>query len=366
MALCHETAPEMYGTPGFEFHDPVMVPFQASLNSPLTFSWPTFASCAGSLYLHPGTAMILDDVRTLFQAVVALPDDATPEQTAQVMGVAQWVYTRIGELPDNVLMRPAAVSSSSSTASTSSPPRDNSSPESGTATASKQQQQQQQQHTISPSKTESIDRSPPPPSELSDPVYRMVRMTAVIYCRAVLSRVPTSMVCSDSEFIQIWLLAWRVPMASRRSIVGIFTWVQLVIAPSCHAKAPARFIKTMVVNALMTVAVENWHLAIETVEGALKLQRWLGGGGGGGGGSGGEVKRKTISGGEEIIDKYGFAQKEVLKNISKVHLGDDDDGREVDELDDMAADDDDDDEYKGGYVDEMDEDESYKEDLMAR
>jgi hypothetical protein len=78
------------------------------------------------------------------------------------------------------------------------------------------------------------------------------------------------------------------------------------------------------------------------------------------------VKRKTISGGEEIIDKYGFAQKEVLKNISKVHLADDDDGREVDELDDMVADGDDDDEYKGGYVDEMDEDESYKEDLMAR
>lgn len=361
MALCHETMPEMYGTPGFEFEDPVMVPFQNSLNSPLAFGWPTFASCAGSLYLHPGTAMMLDDVRTMFQAVASLPEEgATEAQIAQVLAVAQWVYTRLGELPDNVLMRssrPLVSSASSGTASPpSSSPQDKSSPDSASGGGGGSSSSRQQ---TSPAKTETIDRTPPP-SEFPDPVYRMVRMTAVIYCRAILSRVPTSMVCSDNEFIQIWLLTWRVPMASRRSIVGIFTWVLLVIAPSCHNKAPARFIKTMAVNALMTVAVENWHLSLQMADTALRVQRFLNGDA--------KDRKGTISGSESIIDKYGFAQKEVLKNISKIHLGDDDD--EADGNDDagegLGGDEDEESDYKGGYVDEMDEDESYKEDLMAK
>lgn len=370
MALCHETEPEMYGVPGFEFQDPIMVPFQNSLNSPLAFNWPSFASCAGSLYLHPGTAMILDDMRTMYQAVVSLPDDASPEQMAQVMAVAQWVYTRLGELPDNVLPRAArpvpvtATGRSSSNSPSSSPPSNNN----VCSNNSPPRDSSSQQTVTSPSKTETIDRgSPPSASEFPDPVYRMVRMTAVIYCRAVLGRVPTSAVCSDNEFIQIWLLAWRVPMAARRTLVGILTWVMLVIAPSCHSKAPARFVKTMAVNALMTVAVENWHLAIETADTALRLQRWLNGGVRGGGGGGGHA----ISGGEAIIDKYGFAQKEALKNISRIHLGEDDEGDEMENEEDMGQGGEDEDEFgysydKRGYVDEMDEEESYKEDLMAR
>lgn len=380
MAICHETPPEMYGIPGFEFRDPIMVPFQNSLNSPLAFGWPTFASCAGSLYLHPGTAMILDDMRTMYRAVLSTPDDASPEQIEHVMAVAQWVYTRLGELPDNVLPRqtksnatPAATTTaagssspsssppSNSSNNNSSPPRDITSPES----TKSNRQASGGGNSVSPARTETIDRGSPS-SEFPDPMYRMVRMTAVIYCRAVLSRVPTSMVCTDNDFIQIWLLAWRIPMATRRSLLGILTWVMLVIAPSCHNKAPARFIKSMAVNALMNMALENWHLAIDTADTAVRLQKWLS--------HGGERKAgRAISGGEAIIEKYGFAQKEALKNISKVHLADGDEGdegveggspgeMEQGEEDGFSYDAD----KMGGYVDDMIVDESYKEDLMAR
>jgi hypothetical protein len=121
------------------------------------------------------------------------------------------------------------------------------------------------------------------------------------------------MVCSAGELLQIWGLSWRIPMASRTSILGIYLWTMLSIAPSCHSSAPARFIKTLFVNGFLTAAVENWHVAIAMADSALKLQRWL---------KGSATSRSLVFGGEGAIEKHGFAVKEVLQNIASVHKGD--------------------------------------------
>lgn len=324
MGLGHEAQPDIYGHPGFEFNDPIMVPFQLSLNSPLTTGWPTFASCTASLQLHPCTAMILDDVRTMMETVLALPPEATVEQLQHASAVASWVYGRIGELPDNVPLyqsqplRVSVADGSSDIASPNSNDSGKSSKETSPNTTSPATANSRTKSTpnngqgLSPSKTEVIDRGSPP-SDATDPVYRMVRMTATIYCRAVLSRVPTSMVCSDGEVLQIWGLTWRIPMASRTTILGIYLWTLLAIAPSCHAMAPARFIKTLFVNGFLTAAVENWHVSIAAADSALKLQRWL---------KGSSTTKGLIFGGESSVKKHGFAVKEVLQNIATVHRPD--------------------------------------------
>jgi hypothetical protein len=317
MALAHETTTEIYGHPGFEFTDSVTNPFQNSLNTPVTSAWPSFAECASSLRLHPCTTAILDDVRAMFNAILSLPSTPTYAQISHALAVAQWAQDHIAQLPENISMSvyrgPTSGTASPSSSNRGASPRETTSPTDGS-------KGQQHQHP-SPSKTETIDRGTPP-SEVPDPVYRMVRMTAIIYCRAILTRVPLSMICSDNEFLQIWILSWRIPMASRRSLIGIFTWVLLALAPSCHNKAQARFIKTLVVNAFMTIAVENWHFALEFADGSLKLQEWL---------KGASRVSRVVTGGEGIIEKHGFAQREVLQNIAHVHRGDDNEGDEQDE-----------------------------------
>lgn len=328
MALSHEAQPDIYGRTGFEFTDPIMVPFQMSLNSPLTTGWPSFTSCSSSLRLHPCTAVILDDVRTMVEAVLALPPDASPEQLQHASSVASWVYGRIGELPENVpmyqLQQARGSPQEASSSDTSSPPNtteSNMSPQGGSSKFRSPQSTTARRVSVatsnktqglSPARTEMIDRGSPP-TEIPDPVYRMVRMVATIYCRAILSRAPTSMVCSAGELLQIWGLSWRIPMASRTSILGIYLWTMLSIAPSCHSSAPARFIKTLFVNGFLTAAVENWHVAIAMADSALKLQRWL---------KGSATSRSLVFGGEGAIEKHGFAVKEVLQNIASVHKAD--------------------------------------------
>jgi len=74
----------LFGQPGFDFEDPVRVPLQVNFNSPLLFDCPPFLSPASPLRLHPHTAQILDEMRTVHRVVADLSDDATDEEEAAV------------------------------------------------------------------------------------------------------------------------------------------------------------------------------------------------------------------------------------------------------------------------------------------
>ena len=335
MALAHETAPEMYGLPGFEFNDPVMVPFQLPLNSPLTLGWPSFASSAASLRLHPCTAKILDDSRAVIEAALALPEDATSEQLELVTATAAWALREISGLPENVPLYRSQQQHKGLTSEvdsdTSSPPtadeesvraaksnRTGTSPQSVISSINDTASTKGKNPVGSSPKTETVERNAEPPLN-PDPVYRMVRLSATVYCRAILLRQPTSKVLSTAEFFQIWSASWQCPMVTRTSLLGIFLWSMLILAPNCHDKAPARFVKSLVVGGFLTGAVDNWHVTLDAAEAALRLQRWL---------KATSTFKGTIIGGEKAIEKYGFAVKDVLKNIQTIHKSYDDEDEE--------------------------------------
>lgn len=323
----------MYGCPGFELHDPILMPFQLHLSSPFTVGWPSFASSSASLRLHPSTAKIVDEIRSMIEAVLLLPADPTPDQLVHVTSIASWVHGEVESLPENVPLyytQQSRVSPGETTSDTSSPPNagevvDKETTPPAQAAAQGKTTPRGNGSGGAASKSVSSARSSPP-REVEDPVYRMVRLTASVYCRAVMHRVPTSKVLTKDEFFQIWSSAWRCPMAARSSILGIFLWAMLLLAPSCHELAQARFVKTMVVNGFLTAAVDNWHVAIGAAEAALRFQRWL---------KGESSKKGFIVGGEKAVDKYGFAVKEALQNIANVHKGNDDSDDEIDELMDV-------------------------------
>lgn len=284
MALAHEVDPLIYEHPGFEFDDPIMMPFHTALNSPLIFGWPSFAGCAASLQLHPSTAMILDDMRFLIETVLAMPENPTAEQIQKLVSTAAWITDRISELP------------------TDTPARDNPNSRSASATSTPREKQDSQ----SPSSSRSNKSSPE--VDLPDVMYRCVRMTALIYCRAILNRIPTSAICTEAEFMMIWQAVWQVTLPTWKATVGIFVWVILGILPSGHHTGPARFIKTLMVVGWMTIGVDNWHIIMDVTRTGFRLQRWLAGGQFG-------AEEGGLSGGESIVDRYGFALPHILPEV---------------------------------------------------
>ncbi|KAK2022764.1 hypothetical protein LX32DRAFT_629360 [Colletotrichum zoysiae] len=292
-------AADPWGSTGYAFDDPIKdVPLRTAHMSPFVSHLPssvgvlpTFADCAASLGMHPATASILDNVRYLVGAVEA----------ATLMG--RYIYEHISGLhsttpgfqqtssPEEVptRARPPPTSSncpavdepsvgSGSISSRSTAGRDSvGAGQSPSGPVSDSERLQTRDASDSPASPRSmqhfhhrkhLQQSP-------DFMYQVVRMTAIVYTRAIATGTTLSGACTESEFLQIWTTTWRVPLSTWNGAVGVFHWIMLAIAPACHRTPHARFVKNMTTISTLTLGVENWAMAMGAVRAAMRLQHWL-------------------------------------------------------------------------------------------
>ncbi|KAM4065889.1 fungal specific transcription factor [Hirsutella rhossiliensis] len=301
IALAHETEPLMFGEPGFDFVDPFPEPLQVNFNSPLLFNCPPFLSPASSLRLHPHTAQILDNMRTLTKAVVELPDHPSDDQLDSLYSTAMSILSAVTHLPADVSLDVSP-----------EPPRSEAATGPGCTTFGLKRKRQGDD-TMAPRKagTSEFDGRMATLEDAPDLVHRCVRRTALVYCYSIVHRVPTSKVCSEADFAQIWSCAWTVGLDRWSLLSGIFAWMMIAIVASSHQSIHGRMTKTLLVTAFMYIGTENWHVAVDMAEAALKLQRWLRGGKA-------DVEDGVISaafGGEQVIEKYGFAFKDFRDTL---------------------------------------------------
>ncbi|KAG5982690.1 hypothetical protein E4U55_001513 [Claviceps digitariae] len=325
IALCHDTEPLMFGQPGFEFEDPVRIPLQVSFNSPLLFNCPPFLIPSSSLKLHKMTSEILDSMRTLFQAVVQLPDDAGPAELHPVSELATSLLNFLHQLPEQVLLQTEAGSSSYNGDNGSFISYDD-----PLASAGQKRKRQERSDPTSSARPRLNDSTVAriTPDEPPDMVYVCVRLTALIWAQAILQRVPTSQVCTEAQFIRIWSFAWAAGLDRWSSLSGVFAWMNIAIAPLCHRTIHARMVKTLTVTTFTYMGTENWHVAEDIASAGLKVQAWL---------RGGHDHKPMGSlsgafGGEKAIEDFGFAFKENVMDLPdhRYENGSGEDGEEGD------------------------------------
>ncbi|KAH6690307.1 hypothetical protein F5X68DRAFT_68868 [Plectosphaerella plurivora] len=402
IALAHEAQPFLQNGPEFEFEDPVAVPFKIAHNTPFVRDLPSFSECGRSLGLHPATATMLDDMRFLFNAVLALPAEPTIQQLRKVQTTCQWVHNRLlalnpvspgsrqaspgpqrshatmagtgagtggagtglgaglgvnlnGLEGPGRLRRPSAPTLSRGPSTSPRPPsaggsRRSSGPsheqvtawydvgeddgisnssnhntnttstgyflgdhheDAGGARPTGLSPSLERARTTSPGQGQGQGQVSGEQLERPDYMYQVVRHAALVYSRAIMTRTPIGSTCTTDEFLAIWTTTWRVPLTAWKGANGVFYWVMLAIAPSCHGTAHARFVKSMLMISALGLGLDNWAVAVEAASAGLRVQRWLsqgsagsgtgaaegvrggggaraGDGGGGGAGSGGD------------------------------------------------------------------------------
>ncbi|WQF89077.1 Putative zn(2)Cys(6) fungal-type DNA-binding domain, fungal transcription factor [Colletotrichum destructivum] len=302
---------------------------------------PSFVDCAASLGMHPATASILDNVRYLFSAVEAIyttasetitststaigttatststststPTPAQASRKARLTG--KYMHEHISGLHPTIPGCRQALSPEASTRT--SPPSsssnyfaaaDDGSVRSGSISSTgttgrgsvgtgRSPSGPASDSTTTPEWPQAHDASESPTSprpmqhhhhhhhnqqqqqlqQKPDFMHQVIRMTAIVYTRAIATGTPLSVACTESEFLQIWTTTWRVPLSTWNSAVGVFHWVMLAIAPACHRTPHARFVKNMTTISTLTLGVENWAIAMSAARAGMRLQYWLGG-----------------------------------------------------------------------------------------
>ncbi|KXX74417.1 Oleate activated transcription factor 3 [Madurella mycetomatis] len=322
IALSFEVSPFLQGGSEFEFCDSVQIPLRLPLNTPFISTLVPFSSCDDALRIHPTVAAILDDMRFLLAAILALPERPSAKELQKVYTTSAWIHERVSGLPadspaarrpSEAAISPALPSATDSTVERGSRPtpetgRDEGQPqyqpprwtpthsfspeevyrrhESPHASAAPgQQHQQQQSYRPGPPSPP----PPPPPQGAAahsppDYVYQSVRLSAILYSRAIMRRQPFSLVVTPAESLQLWTTTWRVPLSTWRSLLGIFNWILLPIVSVSgrpdgggSASSHDRFVKGTMNISLFQMGMDNWEIACQVMDAGLSLQRWLAG-----------------------------------------------------------------------------------------
>ncbi|KAL7784871.1 hypothetical protein V8C37DRAFT_413212 [Trichoderma ceciliae] len=331
IAIAHDIKPDIYGQPSFEFRDDFMVPYQTSFNSPFLSGWPHFVDPGSALKLHRSSAQILDDVRFIIQTVQSLPASPTAQDLQNVTEAALWALNKLDRMPENIPL----YEEDEKTGRSAEEGDDCKWETTGYEGAGASPASSSDYDVSSPRSNDATSTNGSPPGQVdetasarlartkNDAMYRCIRVTAAVYYRAIIARVPTTEILNETDFLKLWELVWEVTIPYWKTSVGVFIWVMAAAVPSCHNSPPARFIKTLSVVGWMTIGLENWHVAINAANTALSLQRWLRGGRGYQ--EGGMVYEKGPLGGEVVVEKHGFILREasIPEVVANVRCNDD-------------------------------------------
>lgn len=309
IALCFEIPPSLRGGHEFDFQDSTQPPLQLALNTPListisSGSLPHFASCHEEFHIHPTTASILDDLRFLVCTVLGLPEDASSMELQKLHHTSAWTHDQMLRLPPDgpVTRRPSPGSANAPSPAVNtaleSQTRGGVEGNSGlTAAASPTTQITQQfsayglgvqQQATGPSSGVRAGEMPKrregslgedlamqASAEAPDYVYQAIRISAILYTRAIMTRRPFSEVVSMEDFLELWTTAWRVPLATWRSLLGVFNWMLLPLISSVKNTGHDLWVKSMMNTTLLQMGMGHWEIARRTMDAAMRLQRWL-------------------------------------------------------------------------------------------
>jgi hypothetical protein len=187
--------------------------YPVHISIPFITGESSFVKIASKLEISKETAIILDDIRFLLQ----LDGDVSELEAAKIASTSTWIQQRISNMPDG-----------------------------------------------------SQD-----PLLAQDFIYRSCRIAALVYCNAIVSRIPLSKACSLTDLNKLWAIMWQVKLSRWKQIPGIFLFIILATAPAAQYTPHGRFLKNMMKAAALSMSLDSWEVVDKSMYTYVNLQRWL-------------------------------------------------------------------------------------------
>jgi hypothetical protein len=173
------------------------------------------ASPAAPLPLDPSTAAMLKDVEFLLDTVLALPVAPSAWQLQKVQAMSHWVQGRLSSATD----------------------------------------------TESTPSTQNLQRA--------------VRLSSVLYCRAIQARQPFSQNIGEQDVADLINAVWSVPLEKWNDTLGKLISVLAVILPTAKHMPQCYTTRTMMMSAVVQIALTDWSAAARVLSRTVRLQTWL-------------------------------------------------------------------------------------------
>ncbi|KAK4040659.1 hypothetical protein C8A01DRAFT_15480 [Parachaetomium inaequale] len=168
--------------------------------------------------LNPTTTAIFKDTDFLLDAVLALPPEPSAWQLHKVQTMSEWVQGRLSG-----------------------------------ASAKK---------TTSPSST-------------SANLHRAVRLSSLLYCRAIQARQPFSQAIPENDVLELAEAVWAVPLETWDAMPWTLVSVLAVGLPTARSIPQCGSARMMLVTAAVQLALRDWGAVMRVMGRVVRLQAWL-------------------------------------------------------------------------------------------
>lgn len=106
-------------------------------------------------------------------------------------------------------------------------------------------------------------------------IYECCRLTAVIYCRAILTYTPFSLACQPGDLDKLYLGMGLVPCTYWKKICGTWLWMLCAINPAARYRYEGLRLRMFLKNCTSALGLIDWQILVNTMEGFLSVQRWI-------------------------------------------------------------------------------------------
>lgn len=108
-----------------------------------------------------------------------------------------------------------------------------------------------------------------------DFVYECVRITSLVYCRAIISKLPFSVACHQEDIDGLFIAMSRVPLSRWKQISGIWCWILLALNPCARNLRDGIQLRSLMKICAFALAQREWQLLVNIMEVFMALQRWI-------------------------------------------------------------------------------------------
>ena len=106
-------------------------------------------------------------------------------------------------------------------------------------------------------------------------IYECCRLTAIIYCKAVLTYTPFSVACRPEDLDKIYLGMELVPCTYWKEICGTWLWMLCVVNPAARYRYEGLRLRMFLKNCTSAMGLIDWQVLINTMESFLSVQKWI-------------------------------------------------------------------------------------------
>lgn len=106
-------------------------------------------------------------------------------------------------------------------------------------------------------------------------IHECCRLTAIIYCRAIISYDPVSVACTPDGLDRIYSTMNLVSISSWMRISGVWLWMLCVVNPAARYRFEGLSLRMFLKNCTSALGLIDWQILVNCMESFLSVQLWI-------------------------------------------------------------------------------------------